>query len=63
MVVHPEEYSPAMILTANIITKFKLSSDHYKVISSVHNSLVGHYGLERTLIRLKQIKQTWQFQR
>ena len=55
----PNEYSTAIVLAANIITKFKLSSNHYKIISSVHNSVVGHFGLERTLLCLK----TWKFQR
>ena len=63
MVDFPNEYSTAIILAANIITKFKLSSNHYKIISSVHNSVVGHFGLERTLLRLKRLKQTWKFQR
>ena len=35
MLDFPEEYSPNEILCANIITKFKLSSDEYKIISSV----------------------------
>ena len=63
MVDFPSEYTPIAVLSANIITKFKLSTDHYKIIGSVHNSVVGHYGLERTLVRLQRIKQKWQFQR
>ena len=63
MVDFPEEYSSVDILCANIITKFKLSTDNYKIISSVHNSSCGHFGLERTLKRLKSLKKTWQFQR
>ena len=35
MLDFPEEYSLNNILCANIITKFKLSSDEYKIISSV----------------------------
>ena len=52
MLDSPDEYSPSDILCSTIITKFKLSSDEYKIISSVHNSNCGHYGLERTLKRL-----------
>ena len=63
MVDFPNEYSTAIILAANIITKFKLSSNHYKIISFVHDSVVGHFGLERTLLRLKRLKRTWEFQR
>ena len=33
------------------------------VIASVHNSFVGHFGLECTLKRLKKIGETWEFQR
>ena len=63
MLDFPKEYSPDDILCASIITKFKLSSDEYKVISSVHNSSCGHFGPERTLKRLKSLKKCWQFQR
>ena len=33
------------------------------MIASVHSSFVGHIGLERTLNRLKEIGETWEFQR
>ena len=33
------------------------------MIASVHNSFVGHVGLERTLKCLKEIGETWEFQR
>ena len=49
----PNEYSTAIVLAANIITKFKFPTNHHKIISSVHNSVVGHFGLERTLLCLK----------
>ena len=29
----------------------------------LHNTVVGHYGLERTLIRFKDLKDTWEYQR
>jgi hypothetical protein len=32
-----------------ITEKFVLNSSEYQMISSVHNSLVGHSGLERTV--------------
>jgi transposase InsO family protein len=63
MVDSPKEYTPEVILAANIITKFKVPSDKYSIISSVHNSSCGHYGLERTLLRLQKLKHKWQFQR
>ena len=33
------------------------------MIASVHNLFVGHFGLERTLKRLKEVDETWDFQR
>jgi hypothetical protein len=48
-------------MSANIIEKFKLTRDN--TIGKVHNSHVGHHGLERILKRLQDIKKTWQFQR
>jgi hypothetical protein len=34
-----------------------------KLLSSLHNSTVGHFGLERTMKRLNDINQKWEFQR
>ena len=61
MVDFPRDYPTSAILYASIITKFKLSPFKFATISSVHNSNCGHYGLERTLLRLKAIKKVWQF--
>ena len=33
-----------------------LTTEHYKSISSCHNSMMGHGGLERTVRELKQLK-------
>ena len=63
MVDVPQEYTPATIMSANIIEKFKLTREQYNIISKVHNSHVGHFGLERTLKRLKDRNETWQFLR
>ena len=49
-------------MSANIIEKFKLSREQYNIISNVHNSQVGHFGLERTM-RLKENNKVWQVQR
>jgi hypothetical protein len=59
----PREYSNNVIMSANIIEKFTLTQVQYKSIASVHNSNVGHYGLDRTLKRLKAIGKVWEFQR
>jgi hypothetical protein len=59
----PREYSEAAVFSASIIEKFTLTKVQYRFISSVHNSNVGHFGLDRTLKRLKAIGKVWEFQR
>ena len=59
----PVEYSSEEILSANIIEKFKLSRYQYQSIAELHNSKVGHFGVDRTMKRLSDIKKKWQFQR
>jgi hypothetical protein len=56
-------YTTSEILCSNIIEKFKLTPFQYKTISSLHNSTVGHFGLDRTMKRLNDINQKWEFQR
>ena len=63
MIDNPREYSKEYIISASIIVNFKLTPNQQRVITSVHNSFVGHFGLERTLKRLKEIGETWEFQR
>ena len=63
MIDNPREYSEEYIISASIIEKFKFTPNEQRVIASVHNSFVGHFGLERTLKRLKEIDETWEFQR
>ena len=36
-----------------------LSNEIYEKLSKVHNSFVGHLGVERTLYRLKRLKDVW----
>jgi transposase InsO family protein len=59
----PAEYSKSEILSSTIIPKFKLTDYQYKTISSLHNSNVGHFGLERTMKRLQDVNKRWEFQR
>jgi transposase InsO family protein len=59
----PTEYSQPEIFQTSIIDKFSLTEYQYKTIASLHNSHVGHFGLERTLKRLKDVGKTWEFQR
>ena len=63
MIGNPREYSEEYIIPASIIEWFKLTPNQQRVITSVHNLFVGHFGLERTLKRLKEIDETWEFQR
>ena len=42
-----------MILAAAIIPKIQLTDMQYNAISTVHNSMVGHFGLARIMKRLK----------
>ena len=63
MIDNPGEYSEEYIVLASIIEKFNLTPNQLRVIASVHNSFVGHFGPERTLKYLKEIGETWEFQR
>ena len=63
MLDSPVEYNKSEVLTSMIIEKFKLSDYQYKTISALHNSTVGHFGLERTLKRLHDSNKRWEFQR
>jgi hypothetical protein len=45
----PREFSEKVIFSANIIEKLTLTKAQYRTISSVHNSNVGHFGLDRPL--------------
>ena len=62
MVDGPKEYTEEHILSA-ISASTKPNKIQYSKISKLHNSKVGHFGLERTLRRFKKLKSVWQFQR
>ena len=63
MLDHPEEHSHTDALAASIIPKIKLTKVIYKKIAFVHNSKVGHLGLERTVKRLQNSNNSWEFMR
>jgi transposase InsO family protein len=63
MLDHPEEYPRVDAIAASIIPKIKLTSVIYSKIASVHNSRVGHFGLERTVKRLQNSNNSWEFMR
>ena len=58
MIDSPKEYSPEYILSALHIESYKPSPSQYSKIGMMHNPIVGHFGLERTLKRFKNRKDT-----
>ena len=63
MIDSPKEYSPEYILSALHVESYEPSSSQYSKIGIMHNSIVGHFGLGRTLKRFKDLKDTWEYQR
>ena len=59
----PEKYSPEYILSALHIESYKPRPSQYFKIGMLHNTVVSHYGLERTLKRFKNLKDNWEYQR
>ena len=41
----------------------KIPAEQYRMIGSVHNSNIGHFGVEVTLDKLRDKKQTWKYMR
>ena len=61
MIDSPKEYSLEYILSALHIESYKPSLSHHS--NMLHNTVVSHYGLERTLQRFKDLKDTSEYQR
>ena len=59
MIDSPKEYSREYILSALHIESYKPSPSQYSKIGMLHNTDVGHYGLERPLKRFEDLKDTW----
>ena len=57
-----KKYTEEHILSA-ISASTKPNKIQYSKISKLHNSKVGHFGLERTLRSFKKLNNVWQFQR
>ena len=49
---------PTAVLSA-IDGPYVINNENYTKIQSVHNSMVGHGGVERTLRKLQDLKQVW----
>ena len=62
MIDPPEEYLNSRILSV-IPRSFKPSDILYSKIGRLHNSKVGHFGVERILKRFQAKNYTWKFQR
>ena len=63
MIDSPKEFLSEYILSALLIESYKSSPSQYSKIGMLHNTVVGHYGLEHTLKRFKDLKDTWEYQR
>ena len=61
MIDSPTEFSEENILSA-ISQSSKLDKQKYTNIGKMHNSFVGHFGLERTPKRFQILKDVWQLQ-
>ena len=63
MIDSPKEFSREYILSALLIESYKPSLSQYSKIGMLHNTVVGHYGLKRTLTSFKDLVDTWEYQR
>ena len=63
MIDSPKEYSLEYILSALHIESYKPSLSQNSKIDMLYNTVVGHYGLEPTLKRFKDLKDTREYQR
>jgi RNase H-like domain found in reverse transcriptase len=50
-------------ILASIDTPYVISNDNYLMIGYVHNGVMGHGSVERTLIKLETLKQVWPYMR
>jgi transposase InsO family protein len=46
-----------------LLDKFVLTRKIYKKISKIHNSVCGHFGVERTVKKLQELGEYWQYMR
>ena len=57
------EHSTDNTSNTNDVHTIRIPADRYRVISSVHNSNVGHHGVDRTYNKIKAIKKEWPLMR
>ena len=53
------EEIPTEMLLANTEIDPRLSMDTYQKIASVHNSDIGHFGVDKTIAKLQSVGTTW----
>ena len=46
-----------------LLDDFRISDKHYRLISKVHNSMVGHHGIDKTMNKLKLQGHEWLYMR
>jgi transposase InsO family protein len=57
-----DQFSRLLPITVEILCvlrELRIPEDKYKTLSSVHNTVVGHHGLERMLKKLRELKFEW----
>ena len=60
MLVDEDDDVPELIC---LMEEVRIPREVYKLIGAVHNTIVGHHGVESTLAKLLEKKQTWLYMR
>ena len=63
MVEFPKEYTADDIFVSAMLTDLVIPNDKHQLIKTVHNSLVGHHGVDRTIKKLLQAHPSWPYLR
>jgi len=56
---HPNDAEDTAMIAAIGFNAIRIPNDHYKTIASIHNSFNGHFGVEKTLQKLKTRGLSW----
>ena len=61
MIDQPQVYSKGYILSSIVVEEHgrKPNDQQFRKIGKIHNSKVGHFGLERTLQRFETLEDIW----
>ena len=63
MLEMPREFTPEDIMVSAVYPDLAVPPEKAALIASVHNSLCGHHGVERTIKKLKTAGHDWPFLR